>query len=335
MKNLTQSIIAVILFLMLPQLIAEEPAARKGASEAAPLLKKEEVNFPEGVIALIAGEPLKLSEVKDKSYERFGLQVIYPLINSKVIRAEAAKKNITVSQDEITAKYIDAVSNFASQSRSQDAGTDFKNYLRQQMGLTIDAFKHSIETQLLLQKLVENDKEFNKRPDVANMLNVSKEDVEYMFDEIYGARYTVQLIVASKDDLEKVKNELKAGADFGEVSAKYSIDAGLKATKGNLIPMSASLMKKSMGNDNAALILKLKAGEHMEPFFWSSNWQIVKLVSISPATKEKMDDKAEGEIRKQVQDGKLQSAMELYRKELIDRYDIKYNEALFPEIYKD
>ena len=141
--------------------------------------------------------------------------------------------------------------------------------------------------------------------------------------------------VISKDDLEKVKNELKAGADFGEVSAKYSIDAGLKATKGNLIPMSASLMKKSMGNDNAALILKLKAGGHTEPFFWSSNWQIVNLVSISPAKKEKMDDKTEGEIRKQVQDGKLQNAMNLYLKELIDKYDIKYNEALFPEIYKD
>ena len=303
---------------------AQESASEEGIAASA---GEEKIDFPEGAVAIIGGKPLSLGEVKDKCYERHGLEVIQGLINTKVIRAEAARRKVKVTEEEIDKRYIDEISAFSSNAGLTDPVAAFKDYLKRS-GMTMKAYRHSLETQIMLRKLLETDKGFQKP-------RVNRIDIEYAFERMYGVGYNIQLIfVEEKSDIEKAKKELEEGADFGELSVKYSTSERLRAVQG-LLSMSKLDLEARLGEENASLIKKLERGQHAEPFYFQRGWHIVKLVQKTPATKKEMDKETEEELREQIYKGMFENEMNSYLRDLVKEYDVKLNETLLPEVGKE
>jgi parvulin-like peptidyl-prolyl isomerase len=306
-------------------LTAQEDVSGGVAAESP---EKGKAAFPEGAIALIGGEPLFLDEVKDMCYERHGLGVIQGLVNTKVIRAEAAARKIKVKEEEVTDRYIEEISSFATANNIKDPGEPFKDYLRSRLGMTVSTYRHGLETQILLRKLLESDKDF-RRP------RISREDIENAFEGMYGAKYHLQLIsVMEKSKAQEVQKELEAGADFAGLSVKYSVSDALRAYRGTLRPLSNADLESSFGADNAALIRNLKQGEHTAPFFYGGGWHIAKLVLVEPAAKSKMDKETEERIRKDIYRVQIEDKMKLYLGGLVQQYNVRLNDALLPEVAK-
>ena len=324
MKRIWVSIMVLILSIGLaPSRTAAQPSTPEESASA----QEGRIDFPEGAVALIGGKPLFLGEVKDKCYERHGLEVIQGLINTKVIRAEAARRKVKVTEEEIDKRYIDEISAFSSNAGLTDPVAAFKDYLKRS-GMTMKAYRHSLETQIMLRKLLETDKGFQKP-------RVNRIDMEYAFERMYGVGYNIQLIfVEEKSDIEKAKKELEEGADFGELSVKYSTSERLRAVQG-LLSMSKLDLEARLGEENASLIKKLERGQHAEPFYFQRGWHIVKLVQKTPATKKEMDKETEEELREQIYKGMFENEMNSYLRDLVKEYDVKLNETLLPEVGKE
>jgi len=336
MTRATTSVFAALIVIaaMYSGSFAQEPATQEEPRSTAVPGGSQASNFPEGVVALIEGKPLTRDEVIEACYERYGMPVLYGLVRTKLIRMEAEKRKITISEDEIDAEYIDEVSDFARANPSPDPAEGFKNYLRQS-GLTMKAYRHKLESELMLKKLVENDKSFQLL-DADGKPQVSPEEIERTFDARFGPRYTMQLIhLADDKDLEKVEKELASGADFGDVCAKYSSDERLKAARGFTTSAPMSQIEQMLGSRIARKIKGLKEGEYTNAEKTPQGVFIVKLVSVEQAAKVKMDKRTEDVIRKQIYDNRLQNAIDTYVEELMRKHEVRFNRELFPEVGKE
>ena len=313
--------------------LAQEAAIQEEQSSAGASGAGEAADFPEGVVVLIEGKPLTRDEIIEACYERYGMPVLYGLVTTKLIRMEAEKQKITISEDEIDTQYIDEVSGFARANPSPDPAEGFKSYLRQS-GLSMKAYRHKLESELMLKKLVENDKSFQLL-DADGKPQVSAEEIESAFDATFGPRYNMQLIhLADDKDLAKVEKELASGADFGDVCAKYSSDERLKAARGFTTSAPVSQIEVMLGSQIASKIKGLKVGGYTKAENTSQGVFIVKLVSVEPAGKVKLDKRTEDEIRKEIYNNKLQRTIDVYVEGLMGR-DVKFNRALFPEAGKE
>jgi hypothetical protein len=290
----------------------------------------EKADFPEGAVALIGGKPLSLDEVRELTYERHGYNVLIGLIHTKIVRAEAAKQKTSVTKKEIEKRYIDEISAFSSNANVQEPLAAFQRYLGSTFGMTIDAYKHMLETQIMIRKLAEADKAYQEP-------KVDEREVEYAFMSLYGPRYTMQLIFTKeKGNVEKARKELDDGADFGDVSAKYASNEALKAARGFLGQgVGEPELEAMLGKENVSRIKKLEIGQHTEPFFQRTGWNIVKLVHRIPAARKEMDKETEEELRDRLYREKSRNLVQSYLSRLTQTYKVKVNKDLLPESRKE
>ncbi len=118
----------------------------------------------------------------------------------------------------------------------------------------------------------------------AGIQKLTKEAVERSRKDIRVSQVFIEVnvkmdSVKAYQLIQEAYKALQAGADFGQVAAKYSTDEGTKRAKGDIGNVTAFTLSYNFENE----IYKLKPGTYSKPFKSSFGYHIFKDVSERPA----------------------------------------------------
>lgn len=154
--------------------------------------------------------------------------------------------------------------NTAYDNARKQYGARFEMVL-QQNGMTPEAYKESIQTNLLLQAALKDIKPITK----AQEKKAWKE---------YQPKVRVQHILVEKEDTaKKVIEELGKGASFKDLAKKYSTDTGTSKNAGKIEPFDSS--DTTLDADFKEAAFKLKTGEYTKkPVKTQFGYHIIKMI---------------------------------------------------------
>lgn len=122
---------------------APEQTPSSPAPEGTPSTQQLDRSQP---AAVVNGEPITFEELDVLLERQYGSQLIDQLIIEKLIAQEAEKRNVTATEEEITAELERA-------RGSLQPGQDFDQAVAQQFG-SVEAFRNQLRLNVLLQKML-------------------------------------------------------------------------------------------------------------------------------------------------------------------------------------
>jgi foldase protein PrsA len=153
--------------------------------------------------------------------QKYGKQVLTDMIDREVVFQEAKRLGIAVDPKRVDEEIAKIRESYGSEH-------DFETSLKQQAGTSIEALRQEISYQLLLEELATRD------------VAVSEEELLSYYAK-NKTRYAKplqakvwQIVVASLEEAQQVKQELKNGANFSTLAKERSIDSLTAADGGDL-----------------------------------------------------------------------------------------------------
>lgn len=214
---------------------------------------------------------------KDQLYDAMlkvgGSQTMDNLIQEELVKQEADKKGITISDADINAEIDKIKKQFPTEA-------DFESAL-QQAGMTLEALKAQTPMQLRITKLVE--------PQV----KITDDDIKKYFDEnkaTFNEPEQVKashILVATKEEADAIEKQLKDGGDFAAIAKEKSTDPGSKDAGGDLGYFSAD----KMDPDFAKAAFALKVGETSAPVKTQFGYHIIKVFDHKAAKTATLEEK--------------------------------------------
>lgn len=170
-------------------------------------------NVGEEAVATVDGETITANDLYQLMVKSVGPQAVEQLITQKLIDNEAAKQNISVSEEEVNVEFEEIKGNFPSE--------EMFNMQLQYMGISEEQFKEQLASDLKLRKLVEPE------------IEVTEEEVQTFYEENQEQFGTPEQVRAShillkkedKELAEKILSEVKNGGDFAALAKEYSEDS--------------------------------------------------------------------------------------------------------------
>ena len=255
----------------------------------------------------------KLDVKKDKEIIRqLGDQAFNELVLQGILKQEADKKKIKVSQEE-----IDADLNYIKEMQSQDNDKGFEEFLSK-MGLNEKQLREQIETQLIYWKLYGE-----ITPDV----KVDEKEIKEFYDkniQTYKEPAGIEIshiLVNNEKDAKNIITQLNKDEDFAELAAEHSICPS-KEKGGDLgiVNESSGLVKEFK---DAAL--KLKPGEITKnPVKTEFGYHIIK-AGQEQEEKTRSFEEVKNEIRLKLQQEKSYELFNSYLEDLHKSAKIKDN----------
>jgi foldase protein PrsA len=212
------------------------------------------------VVALVNGEALTRRELYEAMKVHYGAGALAGMIDAKLVSQYAATAGITVSDAEIAA-YVDSI-----KKRIGDKGTVETN------GATIAKLKAEKATEVLVRKILTQDVEIN---DAA--LRQFFEDHSDQFD--WRIVHSRQILCRTEAEAKAIKAQLDAGADFGTLANKRSIDANTYANGGDLDWTG----RGQTPPEYEYAVFKLREGEISAPVRSFLGWHIGQVLEIKGA----------------------------------------------------
>lgn len=205
------------------------------------------------------------------------------LIAQQLLGKEAEKKNISVTNDEVT-KSIDGLkSGYGDEKQFEDA--------LKTAGYTAESLKEQVKWQLLTTKLLEK---------LVPESSVSTKEAQTYYNKNKGsfkveaAKRSSHILFALKDEAnaKKVFKELEDGADFAAMAKKYSTDTASAVNGGDLgWPTQAYVSEFQSAVD------KLKKGEMSGLVKSAYGWHIIKVTDTRKAGLQSFDEAQESIIQ--------------------------------------
>lgn len=228
------------------------------------------------------------------AYKEFQSLVLNYLVEVDIVQQEAAKMNITVTDEEIQAQ-IDGIKQMYM---NDDAA--FEAALKQQ-NLTLDSLKKAIREQELTRKVF---------TEVTKDATVTADQVQSYYDThqedftIPESRLTRHILFMPKNAqdpstpateadwstalalAQKVRKEIVDGADFGEKAKQYSDDPGSKDLGGDLGEVQKGMMVPEF--EEAAFALK--KFEVSEPVKTQFGYHLIQVTDITESRVQTLDE---------------------------------------------
>ncbi len=213
------------------------------------------------------------------------------MIDQALLNQEATKQGFKASTKDIDS----ALKTFKEQTGG-DSG--YQTFLKT-ASMTNEEFKAEIGKQIVIGKLAEK---------VTKNVKVSDAEVKAYYDanpSDFGTLREIRvshILVKTEKEAYDVLDKLKAGADFGELAQKVSIEPAAKQSKGDLGYVNE---QTSFVTEFKEAALKLKPGEMtMTPVKTEFGYHIIKAFDEKPAKIEKFEAvkdqaKAKAKIAKQ------------------------------------
>lgn len=185
--------------------------------------------------------------------------VLNNLVQMEILRQDAEKSKITVSDEDID-KYID-------QTKQMYGEEEAFNKALEEQGISLEYYKEYIKRGLLMQKYhQEKVKEIEpKDEELKEYYEKNKEK----FQTVSAAH----ILVKTEDEAKQIKAELDSGADFAELAKTKSQDPGSGQQGGDL----GSFTKGQMVKEFEDKAFSMKEGEISEPVKTQFGYHIIKL----------------------------------------------------------
>ncbi len=229
--------------------------------------------------ATVDGEIITRQEWLAAIEERYGKETLQSLVNERVMEKAAKEYKIKVSEEEIDFE-------IALMRSAQDANDTMIQIL------SPEQLRVKIRSQLILEKVLTKD------------LIIEDEAVASYYKDnkaLYNIPTTYRtslIVVATKEEAEKVQTELKNGSEFSVLAREKSVDMSSASLGGDI----GYVMSEQTNIDPAipALVPKIKQGDISDPFVLMDGKYGIVLVDEIIEGKSFAYDVAKGQIKRQL-----------------------------------
>jgi parvulin-like peptidyl-prolyl isomerase len=259
--------------------VSAEPQETAAAPEpAAPAQKprRENAKGPSDptagmkTVASVNGETISREELAQECLRHYGAEVLEALVNKYLIMTECQKRNITVTQEEVSTEITQMAKRF-------NLPVDqWLKMLKQERGIGPAQYGSDIIwPSLALRKLA------------GDRLNVTKDELVEEYEHQFGESVKARMIVCStQQEAQKIRADAVANpAEFGNLAKELSKDASSASVRG-MIPA----IRRHSGNPEVEKALfSMKDGEISQVIKLGNQFLIVQRESLVPARDVSLD----------------------------------------------
>jgi len=230
------------------------PAGASAASGSASATPKAATNQ---IAAVVNGEQITRTDLGRECIRRYGEEVLEGLVNRQLIVEACTARGVQITEKDVDAE-IDRIATRFGLDRSR-----WLTLLQQERGYSETQYKREVVWPMLaLRRLA------------ADQVTVTQDELKKAFESEFGPRVRARLIaVTSKAKADQARGEAIANpATFGELSKKYSEEAGVASSYGVIPPI-----RKHLGDPNIERVaFALKPGQISEVVQVANMYYVLK-----------------------------------------------------------
>ncbi len=223
--------------------------------------------------AKVNGAIITEPQLVQELMSRHGYAVLETMIEALAIRQEATERGISVTAEEVEARYQEERRKIVSSVREPrlSASQIFAMWLAQR-NLNRETFRRQVELQLLLEKMVEDEIEVTDQ-EVAQYYENNQKQLER--PELVQVSH---ITVTTKEEAETIRQQIIGGEITFENAAKeHSIDPYGRDNGGLLPPMGRGELSNEAWEPVREQAFKLKTDGEISPVFQTPmGWDILR-----------------------------------------------------------
>jgi len=205
------------------------------------------------VVAAVNDKELTREELADLTINLYGQVVLEQLIQQEVVRQEAEKQGVTATPEEISAFTKERVE-LEIRDLARRLGlkeTDDAETQLEKLGTSVEQLSESARKRLEPHVWYE----IVSRKLLRREIEITEQDLREEFKARFGAKVRVrQVVLASREEAEKVLNKLRMGAEFDKIAQELSIDRITRSRGGEMPALP-------VGSEVGQAVAALKPGE--------------------------------------------------------------------------
>jgi foldase protein PrsA len=202
-----------------------------------------------------------------------GVMTLNDIIMDQLMRQEAKRLKIDVSDAEIDAQ----IANYRKRAQNSPQAKSLDDTLKEN-GLPMDAFRNTVRSQLLQQKLF------------SQGVTVTDKEIEEFYNQNKQSQFTTpeqvearQITVASPAAAKEVQQTLAKNAAFDLVAHSKSIDT-FKDQGGKMPTLTRGFPSPSVSPEVISAAFSAPVGKATEPIKVANNYVILKVEKRTPAS---------------------------------------------------
>lgn len=257
-------------------------------------------------VATVNGTAIEKDALYEQMVKTSGAEALEVMISDEIIRQEAKKADITVTQDEIDSEMAVYEENYG--------GAEGLASAIETSGMTMEDLENEMETYLKIEKLI--------GPDI----EITDEAIQTYFEEnkaALGQSAEVEashILTETKEQAEEVAKKLADGGDFAKLAAEYSIDTATAENGGEL----GSFGEGEMAAEFEKAAFAMKPNEISEPVETEFGFHVIKVTGKTEAAEATLEGSKE-KIKEILFDEALNSEYAAWLAEKQESYNIKNN----------
>lgn len=278
-----------------------------------------DVKLDSNVVAVVNGEEISRDTLANVLINIYGEEGLERIIRRTLVKQEAKKRNITVTEEDISKRIELHIDGQIQQQMKQGGLKDEQDLNREleKAGMTLEQYRKNIakmfkltngqvEAELLAEKIIKE------------TIKITDEELHEVFEEQLGEKILArQIVFRTIRDAENNLKRLKSGANFEALAKKESIDRNSASRGGKMHPFGPEgVMGKTVAN--------LKNGEISDIVKTDSGYHIIKLEKRIPRSTKKFSE-VKDDLVKLVTAQKIQTRLNPWLLNLAESAEIKRN----------